>query len=263
MAELPVQGQVRSPMIEAWKQRKRIQDNLSYVKRKIAVLSGKGGVGKTMVSVNLAAALVKQGKAVGILDADIDCPNVNKVLGIEDVFRAIHNKILPIEKYGLRVVSMASVQKGNEAIIWRGPMLTHAILQFLELVEWGSLDYLIIDLPPGTSDAPLTVMQNLNLDGVVIVTTPQPVATMDASRAMSMAKKLNVKVLGVVENMSGEIFGEGGGEEAAKEMGVPFLVRIPLRKEVRNYSDDGIPPVLKDETLKKCFEGMIAKLGFG
>jgi len=247
-------------MIEAWKQKKRINDNLADVKFKIAVLSGKGGVGKTTVAVNLAAALVKQGKSVGILDADIDCPNVNKVLGISELFRAVHDKILPIEKYGMRIVSMASVQQGNDVLIWRGPMLTHAILQFLEMVEWGNLDYLIIDLPPGTSDAPLTVMQSSSLDGAIIVTTPQPVATMDAKKAAKMANKLNVKVLGIVENMSGDIFGRGGGAEAAKELGVPLLTTIELRKEIRDYSDNGIPPVIKDPSTLKNFEEIISKI---
>ncbi|MBI5355175.1 MAG: P-loop NTPase [Candidatus Aenigmarchaeota archaeon] len=257
MAELPVQ-QVRSPMIEAWKQKKRINDNLANVKFKIAVLSGKGGVGKTTVAVNLAAALVKHGKSVGILDADIDCPNVNKVLGISELFRAVHDKILPIEKYGMRIVSMASVQQGNDVLIWRGPMLTHAILQFLEMVEWGNLDYLIIDLPPGTSDAPLTVMQSSSLDGAIIVTTPQPVA--NAKKAAKMAKQLNVKVLGIVENMAGDVFGRGGGSEAAKELGVPLLTTIELRKEVRDYSDNGIPPAIKDSKTLENFEEIIAKM---
>lgn len=247
-------------MVEAWKQKKRINDNLVNVKQKIAVLSGKGGVGKTTIAVNLAAALVKHGKSVGILDADIDCPNVNKVLGISELFRAVHNKILPIEKYGLRIVSMASVQTNGDALIWRGPMLTHAILQFLEMVEWGNLDYLIIDLPPGTSDAPLTVMQSSSLDGAIIVTTPQPVATMDAKKAAKMASKLNVKVLGIVENMAGDVFGRGGGGEAARELGVPLLTTVDLRKEIRDHSDNGIPPVLKDTTAMKNFEEIIAKL---
>ena len=187
-----------------WQQRRAITQNLSRIKTKVAVYSGKGGVGKTTVAVNLAATLAQQGHAVGLLDTDIDCPNVTKVLGINQHPTHAEGKLVPPERFGVKAISMALFQKSeDEAIIWRGPMVHNAINQFLQMTEWGDLDYLVVDLPPGTSDAPLTVMQTLPLEGFIMVTTPQDLALLDAKRSINMVRKLNVKVLGVVENYTG------------------------------------------------------------
>ena len=158
----------------SWQQRRQITDRLGKIKTKIGVYSGKGGVGKTTVAVNLAVTLASQGSKVGLLDVDIDCPNVAKVMGITDKPDYVDNKIIPSEKWGVKVVSMAFFQENpDEAIIWRGPMIHNAISQFLQSTDWDELDYLVVDLPPGTSDSPLTVMQNLPMDGFVVVSTPQ------------------------------------------------------------------------------------------
>lgn len=225
----------------------KVQDNLSGIKKRIAVMSGKGGVGKTTVAVNLAAYLAKKNR-VALLDADVDCPNVNEFLNIEGNFSVKNEKILPIEKFNMKVVSFASLQKKKDApTIWRGPMLSHAIMEILEKTEWGKLDYLVCDLPPGTSDIPLTIMQILKPDGVIIVTTPQEISTIDAKKSVNMAKKLGVPVLGIVENMSGAVFGKGGGEKAAEEMGVGFLGRINLDEKISRSCTEGKPFVLNNE----------------
>ncbi|MDP3065043.1 MAG: Mrp/NBP35 family ATP-binding protein, partial [Chloroflexota bacterium] len=194
---------------KSWEERRRISQRLSRIKTKIAVYSGKGGVGKTTVAVNLATLLAQDGSKVGLLDADIDCPNVTKVLNITDSPEQTDDETLvPSERYGVKVISMSFFQQNEEeAIIWRGPMIHNAINQFLQVTDWGDLDYLLVDMPPGTSDAPLTIMQTLPLDGVVVVATPQYLAKLDAKRSINMIKKLNVRVLGVVENFTGEMFG--------------------------------------------------------
>ena len=208
----------------AWQQKRQVTDRMAKIKTKVGVYSGKGGVGKTTVAVNLAVTLAGEGKRVGLLDVDIDCPNVTKVLGITDKPVYIEGEIHPSEKWGVKVVSMAFFQeKEEEAIIWRGPMVHNAINQFLQVTDWGELDYLVVDLPPGTSDSPLTVMQTLPMDGFVVVTTPQALANMDAKRCINMIRKLNLNVLGVVENYTGEMFGEGAGKKLAKDVNVPFL----------------------------------------
>jgi len=225
--------------------RERIARNLNGVKYKLAVMSGKGGVGKTTTAINLAAFLAKNHK-VSILDADIDCPNVNKFLGIHKRFSVKGGKIIPVEKFGMKVVSFASFQeREDQAIIWRGPMLSKVLMEVLEKVEWGELDYLIVDLPPGTSDAPLTIMQMLKPDGIIIVTTPQDAALIDAKKSANMAKKLDVPVLGVVENMAGDIFGSGGGERIAKDLDVDFLGRLELDVRISRSTEKGIPFVLE------------------
>lgn len=234
-----------------WQQKRQVSDRLSKIKTKIGVYSGKGGVGKTTVAVNLAVTLAKEGRRVGLLDVDIDCPNVTKVLGIVDKPRYVDGQIYPSEKWGVKVVSMAFFQeKEDEAIIWRGPMIHNAINQFLQTTDWGELDYLVVDLPPGTSDSPLTVMQTVPMDGFVVVSTPQELATIDAKRCINMIRKLNLHVLGVVENYTGDIFGEGAGKQLAKDVGAPFLGNIALRK---SYRDNSKPTALLDPSVSKEF----------
>ncbi|MFH1195819.1 MAG: Mrp/NBP35 family ATP-binding protein [bacterium] len=234
---------------------KRIQENISKIKHRVAVFSGKGGVGKTTVSVNLAYALQTEGFSTGILDADITGPNVAKMLNIEDDLIFLNEKIHPFEKYGSKIISMASMIKNGQALIWRGPMRSKVINQFLADVEWGELDYLIADLPPGTGDEILTIAQQMKPDYAVVVTTPQEVSILDADRAINMANKLEIPFVGVVENMSGfvcphcsavlNIFGEGGGEKLADKYGIPFLGSIPIDIDARILSDKGIPIILE------------------
>jgi ATP-binding protein involved in chromosome partitioning len=231
----------------SWEQKRQITDRLSKIKTKIGVYSGKGGVGKTTVAVNLAVTLAQQGHKVGLLDVDIDCPNVTKVLGIEEKPDYVDGQIHPSEKWGVRVVSMAFFQENEEeAIIWRGPMIHNAISQFLQSTEWGELDYLIVDLPPGTSDSPLTIMQTLPMDGFVVVSTPQQLANIDARRCINMIRKLNLNVLGIVENYTGDIFGQGGGESLADEVEAPFLGSLALRS---TYQDSSKPTSLLDSSV--------------
>jgi ATP-binding protein involved in chromosome partitioning len=200
-------------MKRQFEQKRQIDESLAGIKHKIGVYSGKGGVGKTTVAVNLAATLANDGHTVGILDVDIDCPNVIRAMNIsEQPLLDENKKMIPAERFGVKVMSMAYFQENeDEATIWRGPMIHNAINQMLQSTNWGNLEYLIIDMPPGTSDAPLTVMQVLSMDGFVVVTTPQELAKIDAKRSINMIKKLKVNVLGVVENMSGGIFGTGAG----------------------------------------------------
>ena len=241
-----------------WQQRRAITQNLSQIKNKVGVYSGKGGVGKTTVAVNLATSLAQQGHSVGLLDVDIDCPNSTKVLGITEPPAHIDGKLIPSERFGVKVVSMGFFQQNeDEAIIWRGPMIHNVINQFLQLTEWGSLEYLIVDLPPGTSDSPLTVMQTLPMDGFVMVTTPQPLAILDAKRSINMVRKLKIAVLGVVENFTGEIFGSGGGEFLAKELETPFLGSMALRSD---YRDDSKPTVLNSDEVRKEYQNLMANL---
>ena len=230
-------------MKRQFEQKKAIADTLSEIKYKIGVYSGKGGVGKTTVAVNLATALAQDGAQVGILDVDIDCPNVVRAMKIVDPPTMTEDKrLIPPQRFGVGVMSMGFFQKDEEeAIIWRGPMIHNAINQLLQTTMWGPLDYLIIDLPPGTSDAPLTIMQALTLDGFVVVTTPQELAKIDAVRSINMIKTLQVDVLGVVENLSGPIFGSGAGEELADQMKLNFLGRVELRPD---YRDTSRPTVL-------------------
>ncbi|MDA0768811.1 MAG: hypothetical protein BZY79_00565 [SAR202 cluster bacterium Casp-Chloro-G4] len=248
----PQQAAQARARIEAMKrqfeQKRQVTDSLSNIKHKIGVYSGKGGVGKTTVAVNIATTLAHGGASVGILDVDIDCPNVVKAMKVsEHPVVGEDKRMLPAEKYGVKIMSMGFFQQNeDEAIIWRGPMVHNAINQLLQSTEWGKLDYLIIDLPPGTSDAPLTVMQVLDLDGFVVVTTPQELAKIDAKRSINMIKKLQVSVLGVVENLSGEIFGSGAGEELAEEMGLRFLGKLELRSD---YRDTSKPTVLTSNVV--------------
>ena len=219
----------------------------------IAIASGKGGVGKTTCAVNLAIALHRLGATVGLLDADIYGPNVPMMMGVEGRPKVRGERIVPMEAYGLKMMSMGFLLKPDQPVIWRGPMLHKALEQFLADVEWGDLDYLVIDLPPGTGDVQLSLAQVVPLTGAVIVTTPQDVALADVGRGMAAFNQLNVPLLGVIENMSyflcphcGErtdIFSHGGGRRAAEELGIPFLGEVAIDPAIRAGGDDGQPIV--------------------
>jgi ATP-binding protein involved in chromosome partitioning len=228
------------------------------VKNVIAVASGKGGVGKSTTSVNLAVALSQTGARVGLLDADIYGPNVPLMMGIKEKpdVTGSQGAIEPVVRFGIKLVSIGFFLDESKPVIWRGPMVHGAIQQFLRDFQWGSLDYLVIDLPPGTGDAPLSLSQLIPLSGVVIVTTPQDVALQDVAKGMAMFKQLEVPVIGVIENMSyficsncnekHELFGRGGGERIAQQFGVPFLGKVPLQPNVRLGGDEGQPVVIAD-----------------
>jgi ATP-binding protein involved in chromosome partitioning len=226
------------------------------VKNIIAVGAGKGGVGKTTVAVNLAIALVKCGGKVGIIDGDIYVPNVPIMLGMKAQLTTDGQKIVPAEKYGLQVVSMGFLTGDDAPIIWRGPMLHGALQQFFREVRWVELDYLVIDLPPGTGDVALSLSQTVPVAGAIVVTTPQQVSLADSRRAVAMYKKLNIPPLGIVENMSyyvcpkcgdeADIFGRGGGEQMAGELGIPFIGRIPIYQPIREGGDSGVPLMISD-----------------
>lgn len=226
------------------------------IKNVIAVGSGKGGVGKSTVAANLAVALAGMGAVVGLMDADVYGPNLPEMLGVSRLPAPRGNKILPAVAYGVRVMSLGFLLPPEQPVIWRGPMLHTAVRQFLEDVDWGMLDYLVVDLPPGTGDAALSLAQLVPVTGAVVVTTPQGVSLSDVGRAVRMFERLGVPVLGVVENMSGfvcphcgretAIFGKEGGRRLAERMGVPFLGEIPLDPRVREGGDEGRPVVVAD-----------------
>ena len=227
------------------------------VRQIIAVASNKGGVGKTTVAVNLAVALAKRGARVGLLDADVTGPNVPIMMGLEAGFMAEGERGLQtVDKYGVQVVSLGFVLPRLSPVVWRGPMVGTAVRQLLHDIRWGELDYLLIDLPPGTSDASMSMVQEAPISGVVIVSTPADVAWEDAGKAVAMFDKLNVPVFGVIENMSyfvcphcderTEIFGHGGGRKAAEELGLEFLGEIPLDRKTRVAADTGTPIVEAD-----------------
>ena len=222
------------------------------VKNIVAVASGKGGVGKTTVAVNLALAMNRLGASVGLLDADVYGPNVPLMLGTDEQPRALsERRIVPVQAYGLKLISMGLLSPGDKPVIWRGPMLHSVIQQFLRSVEWGELDYLVVDLPPGTGDVQLTLIQTVALSGAVIVTTPSVVALADVRKAIEMFRQVNVEVLGVVENMSFfrcphcqervDIFGHGEGVRTAQEFGVPVLGEIEIDTRIRIGGDTGKP----------------------
>jgi len=227
------------------------------VRNLIAVGSGKGGVGKTTVAVNLALALAHLGFKTGLLDADVYGPNVPLMMGIRDQPQASGERIRPLEQYGLKLMSMGFLNPGDKPLVWRGPMLNSVIQQFLRGVDWGNLDYLIIDLPPGTGDVQLTLIQTAPVTGAMIVTTPSEVSLEDARKAVLMFKQVRVPVLGIVENMSYmiapqskeriDVFGQGGGKRTAGVMGVPFLAELPLDPQVRIGGDSGRPIMLNGE----------------
>ena len=228
------------------------------VKNIIAVASGKGGVGKSSVSVNLATSLALEGASVGLLDADITGPNIPQMMGLEGAPSATpEGKIAPLERYGVKVISIQFFVPPGQPIVWRGPLVGGAIQQFLRDVEWGELDYLVIDLPPGTSDAQLTLAQSVPISGALLVTTPQDVALSDVEKALAMFRRLSVPIVGLVENMSAfvcphcgeptEIFGRGGGEAFARRNELEYFGGIPLDVKVRQGGDAGVPAVAQRE----------------
>ena len=235
---------------------KRLSDKLPItgVKNLIAVASGKGGVGKTTVAVNLAIALARGGAAVGLMDADVYGPNVPVMLGATEQPRAVDEKtIIPVEAYGIKTISMGLLNPGDKPLIWRGPMLHSVMQQFLRNVQWGELDYLVVDLPPGTGDVQLSLIQSTAVTGAVLVTTPSIVALADVRKAIEMFRQVNVEILGVVENMSYfncphcngriDVFGHGEGERMAKAFGVPFLGAVEIDPQIRIGGDTGKPVV--------------------
>lgn len=236
---------------------------LPGVKHIIAVASGKGGVGKSTVSTNLAVGLRQWGLSVGLMDADIYGPSLPTMLGATSRPLADQDrKIVPVQAYGIRTLSIGQLVPSDQAVIWRGPMVMGALRQFLQDTRWGDLDVLVIDLPPGTGDAQLSLIQSVDITGAVIVTTPQKVALDDCIRGIAMFGQLGVPVLGVVENMAwyelpdgtrDYVFGEGGGVKTAEEHGVPLLGQIPLQTQLRTSADRGQPAVLRDDALGQSF----------
>jgi ATP-binding protein involved in chromosome partitioning len=248
-----------SPAVEIeWSARVRravqLAGDLKGVKNSIAIGAGKGGVGKSTIAVLAALGLQREGATVGLLDADVYGPSLPKLLGIEKERPGIRGeKIVPIVAHGVKVISMGLLVEPDKAVIWRGPMVHGVVKQFIEQVEWGELDYLIIDLPPGTGDVPLTLSQTLPMTGAVVVCTPQDVALLDAVKALRMYQQLNVHILGLVENMSYfvapdthreyDLFGRGGVKKAAQALGVPFLGEVPINIGIRVAGDEGTPAV--------------------
>ncbi len=248
-------------------------ENVKKIKRRIAIMSGKGGVGKTTVSVNIASELAKKGYSVGVLDTDITGPNVPKALGLLKVpIYATDEGIIPAEgPLKMKVMSIGLMLREGDPVIWRGPLKAKAIDEFVRNVQWGDLDYLVVDLPPGTGDEPLSVMQLIPLHGVILVTTPQEISLMDVRRAIHMVQKLKYKPLGIVENMSyficpgGEkvkIFGTGGGRKLSQEEGVPLLGTIPIDPKVVEFTDKGIPIVIADpgNPVSHAFKDVVDKI---
>jgi ATP-binding protein involved in chromosome partitioning len=229
---------------------------LPGVKNIIAVGAGKGGVGKTTVAVNLALALARSGSKVGMIDGDIYGPNVPIMLGLKTQLTTDGEKIIPAERHGLQVISMGFMTTDDAPIIWRGPMLHGALQQFFREVRWHELDYLVIDMPPGTGDVALSLSQTVPVAGAIVVTTPQLVSLADSRRAVAMYRKLNIPTIGIIENMSyfvcpscsheADIFGHGGGEQMSSELKIPFLGRIPIYQPIREGSDAGVPLLVSE-----------------
>lgn len=252
------------------------EDILPGVKNTIAVASGKGGVGKSTVAVNLAVSLALDGANVGLIDADIYGPSIPLMMGINEQPKLKNNKLIPLEAHGVKVMSIGFLVDPNQAVIWRGPMASGAIRQFMTDVDWGELDYLIFDMPPGTGDIQLTLVQTIPLSGAVIVTTPQDISLADARKGYAMFEKVNVPILGIIENMSyficshcgerEEIFAYGGGRKEAQELGAVFLGEIPIDTKIRIGGDVGVPVVAQDKNspqstaIKNIARNMVAQL---
>ena len=245
---------------------------IAGVKNLIAVGSGKGGVGKTTVAVNLAVGLASLGYKTGLMDADVYGPNVPLMMGINQTPMALGERIQPLEQYGVRLMSMGFLNPGDKPLVWRGPMLHSVIQQFLRGVDWGDLDYLVIDLPPGTGDVQLSLIQTAPITGAIVVTTPSDVSLEDARKAVSMFRQVRVPVLGIVENMSFlncphchqriDVFSYGGGRRTAEEMHVYFLAELPLDPKVRIGGDTGNPIVLRKgegEPFLELARNMVAR----
>ena len=220
-------------------EKKRLLESVKDIKHRVGVHSGKGGVGKTFVATQLALLLAKNGRKTGLLDADVDCPNAPSALNLEsDMSVAEGGKLIPVRYKGVKVASTAFLTD-EDSIIIRGPIKHRLLTDFIERVEWGSLDALIFDFPPGTSDVPLSAMQVANLTGILLVTTPQRESLRDVKRAAHMARRVGTPILGLVENMSGSVFGKGRGEELAQELDIPFVTSIPLSQETRERAEAG------------------------
>ena len=255
---------------------KKMRERMDKIKHKILVISGKGGVGKSTVAANLAYAFAADGDSAGILDIDIHGPSQGRITGIEGVQLAANpdNSIDPVEKNGVKIITMASLlQDSDQPVIWRGPLKMKAIKQFLSDINWGEIDYLVIDSPPGTGDEPLSVMQLLpEMDGSIIVTQPQDLSLLDARKTVKFSQSIGIKVLGIVENMSGficphcgertDIFKSGGGEKAAKEMKVPFLGRIPIEPAIMESGELGKPFVtmFPESESSKTMKGFVKSI---
>lgn len=264
---MPMAGQTTAPT----------RPGIPGVKTIIAVASGKGGVGKSTVAVNLACAMSQLGHKIGLLDADIYGPSVPKMMGASGQPTITDERLDPIENFGLKMMSMALLLDAGAPVIWRGPMIMKAIQQFSHSVNWGNLDVLVVDLPPGTGDAQLSLVQTIALDGGVIVTTPQDVALDVARRGIQMFEKVNVKILGIIENMSyyvcphchqhDDVFGHGGGKQEAERLEVPFLGEVPLFTEIRICGDKGLPVVLAApdsepaKAFQKCAAAVLKQVG--
>lgn len=268
---LPDGVQVEVDIVEHERPAERIGQIGLAAKSVIAVGSGKGGVGKSTVAVSLAYALRNSGAKVGLMDADVYGPSVPHLVGVNERPHVIEKRLQPIEKDGLKLMSMGFLVAEGEAVVWRGPMLHGAITQFLRDTEWGDLDYLIIDMPPGTGDIALTLSQLLPLTGAVVVCTPQDVALLDAVKAIAMFHKVNIPMLGVVENMSYflcpdngkryDIFGSGGARDKAIELGAPFLGEVPINIAIRERGDSGETSAnLTDEETSRYFQTIAAQL---
>ncbi|MEM3518723.1 MAG: Mrp/NBP35 family ATP-binding protein [Nitrososphaerales archaeon] len=271
-------SECNDPRRERWEEKQRLKANMSEIKHKIAVISGKGGVGKSTVTVNLAIAFAMHGYAnrVGILDADIHGPSIPKMLGLRgQKLQALAGMIFPvIGPLGIKVVSMDFLLPSDESpVIWRGPLKMRAIQQFLSDIKWGGLDFLFIDLPPGTGDEPLSVIQLIpDMDGVVIVTMPSEVSQIVVKKAVAFARQLGAPVIGIIENMSGficpkcgaevNIFKSGGGRKIAEDLAAPFLGSIPIDPEICSYSDEGKPFIVghQDSPTSKVFIDIVKKI---
>ena len=231
---------------------RRVKQRMAEIKHKLLILSGKGGVGKSTVAVLLACGLQRRGARVGLLDAAVYGPSIPTLMGVPQARPLVADeRFIPVEACGVKIFSIGFLVDPQQAVIWRGPMVHGAVTQFLQQVDWGELDYLVVDLPPGTGDVPLTLSQTIRMTGAVVICTPQDLALADARKAVKMYRQLNVDCLGIIENMSyyvcpkcghrDEIFDHGGAAKAARELGVPFLGSIPLNAGIRKFGDSGTP----------------------